>query len=88
MGEVIEEVEQEKVSCNSWWFFVFYIPFNTIYHKCPKISYPKVVNKMAYANSADKDQTAPLGAVSLIRVYLVFAIPLSILRSNCIKSKI
>ena len=36
-----------------WWY----------YSKCPKISYTKVSNKMAYANSADQDQTAPEGAV-------------------------
>ena len=29
----------------------------------PIISYTKVSNKMAYANSADPDQTAPEGAV-------------------------
>ena len=34
-----------------------------IYGKCPKISYTKVPNKMACANSADPDQTAPKGAV-------------------------
>ena len=33
------------------------------YGKCPKISYTKVSDKMAYANSADPDQTAPSGAV-------------------------
>ena len=33
------------------------------YGKCPKVSYIKVSNKMAYANSADPDQTAPEGAV-------------------------
>ena len=33
------------------------------YGKCPKISYTKVADKMAYANSADPDQTAPKGAV-------------------------
>ena len=33
------------------------------YGKCPKILYIKVVDKMAYANSADPDQTAPEGAV-------------------------
>ena len=31
--------------------------------KCPKISYTEVSDKMAYANSADPDQTAPEGAV-------------------------
>ena len=29
----------------------------------PKISYVKVSDKMAYANSADPDQTVPTGAV-------------------------
>ena len=29
-----------------------------IHGKCPKISYTKVSDKMAYANSADPDQTA------------------------------
>ena len=33
------------------------------YSKCPKILYTKVSDKMAYANSADPDQTAPEGAV-------------------------
>ena len=33
------------------------------YGKCPKILYSKVSDKMAYANSADPDQTAPEGAV-------------------------
>ena len=34
-----------------------------VYDKCPKILYTKVSVKMAYANSADLDQTAPEGAV-------------------------
>ena len=50
------------------------------YGKCPKILYTKVANKMAYANSVDPDQTAPGSTL--------FAIPPSILRNNCIKSKI
>ena len=29
------------------------------YSKCPKILYTKVSDKMAYAHSADLDQTAP-----------------------------
>ena len=33
------------------------------YGKCPKISYTKVFDKIAYANGADPDQTAPEGAV-------------------------
>ena len=41
---------------------------------------------MAYANSADPDQTAPKGAVWSGST--LFAIPLSILRKNYIKSKI
>ena len=43
-------------------------------------------NKIAYANSADPNQTAPEGAVWSGSTLL--AIPLSILRSNSIKSKI
>ena len=35
--------------------------------KCTKISNTKVADKMAYANSANPDQTAPEGG--LIRVY-------------------
>ena len=31
------------------------------YGKFPKILYTKVADKMAYANSADPDQTAPHG---------------------------
>ena len=31
--------------------------------KCPKISYTKIFDKMANANSVDPDQTAPSGAV-------------------------
>ena len=56
------------------------------YGKCPKILYIKVVDKMAYANSADPDQTAPEGAVWSGSI--LFAIPLIILRNNCIKRKI
>ena len=33
------------------------------YGKCPKISETKVSDKVAYANSADSDQTAPERAV-------------------------
>ena len=33
------------------------------YSKCPKILNTKVSDKMAYANSANPDQTAPEGAV-------------------------
>ena len=40
---------------------------------------------MTYANSTDPDQTAPEGAVWSGST--LFAIPLSILRNNCIKSK-
>ena len=31
--------------------------------KCPKFLYTKIADKMAYANSADPDQTAPERAV-------------------------
>ena len=33
------------------------------YGKCPKISYTKVPDKVAHANSVDPDQTAPEGAI-------------------------
>ena len=29
------------------------------YSKCPKISYTKISDKIAYANNVDPDQTAP-----------------------------
>ena len=50
--------------------------------KCSTISYIKVIDKMAYANSVDPDQTAPDQGL------YCFAIPLYILRNNCIKGKI
>ena len=50
------------------------------------MSYIKVADQMAYVNSADPDQTAHEGAVWSGAA--LFAIPLSILRNNCIKSKI
>ena len=42
-------------------------------------------DKVAYANSVDPDQTTPEGAVWSGST--LFAIPLSILRNNCIKIK-
>ena len=51
-----------------------------------KNSNTKVSDKMTYANSADPDQTAPEGAVWSGST--LFAVPLSILRNSCIKSKI
>ena len=51
------------------------------YSKCSKFSYTKVSDKMAYANSAGHDQTASSRST-------LFAIPHSILRNKCIKSKI
>ena len=44
------------------------------------------VHQMAYTNGADPDQTAPEGAVGSGSPLL--AIPLSILRKDCIQSKI
>ena len=35
----------------------------SIYGKCSKRLYSKFSDKMAYANSADPDQTVPSGAV-------------------------
>ena len=49
--------------------------------KSPKISYTKVADKMAYANSADPDDR------EIWSGSILFAIPLSFLRNNCIKSK-
>ena len=39
------------------------MPYLELYGKCPKISNTKVSDKVIYANSADPDQTAPVGAV-------------------------
>ena len=58
----------------------------TKYSKCSKILYTKVSDKMAYPDCADPEQTAPDGAVWSGST--LFAIPLGILRDNCIKSKI
>ena len=41
-------------------FFFFFLKYDG---SCPKISYTKVADQTAYANSADPDQTAPEGAV-------------------------
>ena len=54
------------------WVYVGHV----IYGKYPKISYTKVSYKMAYANSAIPDQTAPEGA--LWSGSTLFAILLSI----------
>ena len=54
------------------------------YDKSTKVSYTKVSDKTAYANSADPDQTAP----GVWSGSTVFGIPLSILRNNYIESKI
>ena len=56
------------------------------YHKCPKISYTKVADKMAYANNADPDQIAPTEAVKSRST--LFTVPVNILKTNYIKSKI
>ena len=58
-----------------------WICFNLKTSKYPKVSYIKVSDKMAYANSADPDQTGPSGSI-------LIAIPRSIFRNKCIKSKI
>ena len=59
------------------------VPVNHLedYGKCPKILNTKVSDKMIYVNSADPDQTAVWPGSKL------FAIPLSILRNNCIKKQ-
>ena len=56
-----------------------------MYGKCPKLSYSKVANKMAYANSVDPDEPGPEGGVWAGST--LFAFPLSILRNNCMKRK-
>ena len=50
----------KKMSENLSTVFIFK---TCIYGKCAKISYTKVSDKIAYANSVDSDQTAPEGAV-------------------------
>ena len=56
------------------------------YGKYPKISYTKVSDRMDYADSIEPDQTAPEGSVRSGST--LFAIPLSILRNYCTKSKL
>ena len=57
-----------------------------LYGKCHKISYTKVSDKMAHTNRTDPDQTASEEAVWSGSI--LFAILVSILRNNCLKSKI
>ena len=57
-----------------------------VYGKCPKISYTKVSDKIAYTNTVDPDQTAPNGAVWSGST--LFVIPLSILRKLHKKQKL
>ena len=42
------------------------------YSKCPKISYTKSVDKMAYANSVDPGQTAPDQSLHCLPFHQVF----------------
>ena len=37
-----------------------FFPYFFMYGKCPKISNIKISDKIAYANSADPDQSAPM----------------------------
>ena len=55
-----------------------------MYGTCPKILYTKVPSKMARANSADPDQTAPFQPALKEQSgqSTLFAIPLCILRKN------
>ena len=46
----------DKIWCNV--IAVRCIKSNIVYVKCPKILYNKVSDKIAFANSADPDQTA------------------------------
>ena len=66
---------------------IHFLPWSqstALYGKCSKILYAKFSDKMAYANSADPDQTAFKGAVWSGST--LFAISLSILGNNCIKN--
>ena len=69
-----------------FWYNTWFLIRTLDHSKCPKISYTKVADKNDIANSADPDQTAPEGAVWSGST--LFTFPLSILRNNCIKSKI
>ena len=42
---------------------IIFCAIHMVYGKCPKILYTTLANKMASANSADPNQTAPEGAV-------------------------
>ena len=64
---------------------IFY-PDEPIYGKCPNISYTKVSEKMAYANSVDPDQTAPEGAVWSGST--LFAIPLGMHKEQNLAKKV
>ena len=47
-------------------FFFFFVFRSFIFGKCPRTLYTKVIDKMAYTNSADLDQEqSDLGAHSL-----------------------
>ena len=63
-----------------------WLSHTSAYSKCPKNSNIKGFDKMAYANSADPDQTAPQKAVWSGST--LFVIPVSIFRNNYIKNKI
>ena len=56
-----------------------------MYDKCPKILYSKMSDKLAFANSADPDQTAPKGAAWSGST--LFAIPLRILKKELHKKQ-
>ena len=43
-----------------------------LYSKSPKILYTKVSDKMAYANNADPDQSAPDQGLQCLPFHLVF----------------
>ena len=56
-----------------------------MYHKCPKISYIKVYDKLTYTNNADPVQPTPEGAVWSVSP--LFAIPLSSVSFVCHSTK-
>ena len=53
MGKMREKKKQQLVE--------FFTQYAKCYSKCPKISYTKVSDKMAYANSADPEEQSDQG---------------------------
>ena len=67
-----------SIKCSSRNFTFCVVMYTGYYGKYPKISYTTVSDKLAYENGAEPDQTS---------LSTLFAIPLSILRNNCMKKQ-